>query len=231
MHSLPLLVLNLLLLSPGFRLKQEKLSLSDGTRLSYTLALPAGTRKAASLPLVVGLHWGWNTNGPAPAGTGRDFAEQLLLPALEGEQVLVVAPDCPGQDWTGPGSEEAILEMVRAVRERYPVDSNRIFLAGFSLGGVGSWYLGYRHPRLFTAIIPMASLPEPLWVKDWGLLPVYAIQGTADQVFPFETAADFIRQLSEKKLDARLHSLPGASHYDTRRYIRALRNAWDHLRE
>ncbi len=79
-------------------------------------------------------------------------------------------------------SEDSVVQRIRYYCEKYPVDTTRVYLAGNSMGGMGSFYLAQQHPELFTAIAPSSAAPqadafdtEPL--KD---MPIYYTAGTED---------------------------------------------------
>jgi predicted peptidase len=41
----------------------------------------------------------------------------------------------------------------------FPVKRSQLFLTGHSMGGVGTWNIGFRHPELFAALAPVAGRP------------------------------------------------------------------------
>jgi pimeloyl-ACP methyl ester carboxylesterase len=51
--------------------------------------------------------------------------------------------------WAG---ETDIYEVIASVSKRYNIDPDRIILAGFSLGGAGSWQIGLHHPDMFCGL-------------------------------------------------------------------------------
>ena len=61
-----------------------------------------------------------------------------------------------GFDWQDWGRLDA-LEVIDDVKHRYPIDDNRVYLTGHSMGGHGTWAVGLQHPDLFAAIAPSAG--------------------------------------------------------------------------
>jgi hypothetical protein len=43
------------------------------------------------------------------------------------------------------------------VIEEYNIDTDRVYLSGFSMGGYGAWYLAVHHPEKFAAVFPVAG--------------------------------------------------------------------------
>jgi dienelactone hydrolase len=61
-----------------------------------------------------------------------------------------------GFDWQDWGRLDA-LEVLDEVKARYPIDPDRVYLTGHSMGGHGVWQVGLAHPDRFAAIGPGAG--------------------------------------------------------------------------
>lgn len=59
-------------------------------------------------------------------------------------------------NWFGEPAEQAIRALDQTVAE-FNGDAQRIYLAGASLGGYGSWYLAAKYPKKIAALIPVAG--------------------------------------------------------------------------
>jgi predicted esterase len=79
---------------------------------------------------------------------------------------------------------------------RYPIDTNRVVLAGYSMGGFGTWNLGLRYPDRFAGIMPLCGgiareefaigrdeLCRTL-LGNANLLPTLFVHGDQDDVVP-----------------------------------------------
>ncbi|MGH7453561.1 MAG: dienelactone hydrolase family protein, partial [bacterium] len=83
------------------------------------------------------------------------------------------------------------------VISRYPVDTNRVYITGLSMGGIGAWYFAIKCPNRFAALAPVAFRGDgwsPCGIKH---LPVWAFHGAQDQIIPLakaeELASEFKR--------------------------------------
>lgn len=47
------------------------------------------------------------------------------------------------------------IEMIEQLKELYPIDENRIYATGFSMGGCKTWDLFQEYPEVFAAMAPM----------------------------------------------------------------------------
>jgi pimeloyl-ACP methyl ester carboxylesterase len=73
-----------------------------------------------------------------------------------------------------------VLNVLRDVRRRFSVDSDRVFLSGLGQGGVMAYDLGLGHPDLFAGVIPMGGAPffhaQRYW-RNGQYLPFYVVCG------------------------------------------------------
>ncbi len=71
-----------------------------------------------------------------------------------------------GFDWQDWGRLDA-LEVLKETKMRFPIDENRIYLTGHSMGGHGVWHIGTTHPDLFAAIAPSAGWSRSEFYVPW----------------------------------------------------------------
>lgn len=164
------------------------IDLAEGgpTPMRYVLYVPPGNNEHKRQPLVVFLH------GSQEGGT--DGVKQLkvgLAPCLY--ELMSQQPDRPPPflalfpqaglwaDWSPGSPEEAVLlETVDDVCRRYPVDPDRVYLTGHSLGANGVWSLAARYPDRWAAAVPVCGHPQPDLAARFQALPVWAFQGGKD---------------------------------------------------
>jgi len=133
--------------------KRAYRSVVDGTAQPYTMSIPASYDPAKPTPLYIYLHgmshyvpdlgWDWTGGADRPGGAGGGGGGRNYI-RLE----------CFGRGnnsfrWAG---ETDVLEAIASVEKRYNIDTNRIVLAGFSMGGAGSWQIGLHEPDLFCGL-------------------------------------------------------------------------------
>ncbi len=59
-------------------------------------------------------------------------------------------------------NEREIMKLYQRLRKRYPVDSSRVFLYGFSAMGVSALYTLFRHPDKFRGVISVCGHSQAL---------------------------------------------------------------------
>ena len=189
------------------------------TGAEYTLLLPATLDTGTPVPLVVALHFG----GYSAPHYGRLIAEQLVAPAYETLDAIVVAPDCPDGAWKDQRCERTVLGLIDDLQTSFPINPRRIVLTGYSMGGIGTWDLSARHQNLFSAAIVMAGHPhEALAEVNWEL-PLYVIHARQDELMPVAATEQFVQTIRARGARAELTVLDGVTHFETHRFVEPLR--------
>jgi dienelactone hydrolase len=131
-------------------LKRAYRSVVDGTAQPYTISIPASYDPAKPTPLYIYLH-GMSHYVP---DLGYDWTGGTDRPGGRAGGGGYIRLECFGRGnnsfrWAG---ETDVLEALASVEKRYNIDRNRIVLAGFSMGGAGSWQIGLHQPDLFCGL-------------------------------------------------------------------------------
>jgi predicted peptidase len=193
----------------------------------YAISFPKNYSPSAHVPLILALHFG--VRDGSAAGAGQDVVRILIGPALADLGAIIVAPDSVRGDWSSPENDSAVNALLDNVIAAYGVDTKKIAVTGFSMGGAGSWHFAATYPERFSAVIPVAGRP-PASASGWRL-PVFAIHSRDDQVMPIGPTEARIAELQKSGVNAKLIPLTGISHYETFRFMDGLRQAVPWLRE
>jgi predicted peptidase len=169
--------------------EQAHLKTTRSVSVNYLLFLPKGYEAKAGKkwPLMLFLHGagerGTNVWKVATHGPPKKVAQDLDFP------FIVVSPQCPeGQVW----SKETLLALLDEMEAKYAVDRQRVYLTGLSMGGYGTWDLGFSYPERFAAIAPICGggelitplLASPSKRQALRTLGVWAFHGARDPVVP-----------------------------------------------
>jgi len=142
--------------------------------MPYVLFVPSSYTPARPAPLIVDLH-GLNITPLMQMlfdGT-TDFAQRygfiVVAPmgfsvsgwwgARNGTEVATAATK-PGTDVHYSSSELSEIDamaVLKLIREKYAVDSQRIYLMGHSMGGAGTYYLGGKYNDIWAGIAPISA--------------------------------------------------------------------------
>ena len=64
--------------------------------------------------------------------------------------------------WTDSGTEEWVLDLIDAAMRTWKIDPDRVYFAGHSMGGYGTWTLGAHHADRVAGLAPSAGAPTPI---------------------------------------------------------------------
>jgi pimeloyl-ACP methyl ester carboxylesterase len=203
-------------LTPGLSLHQVRLS--NGREMDLAVAVPAGYR-GGPLPLVLALHFATEPIQPASLDYLRIHAE----PGLRDLGALIIAPDNIniGLTWGDLDTQDIAISLLDAALEAWPIEPDQVVVTGYSDGAIGAWWLADRFPDRFRAAIPVAGIA--LGSFDGGV-PVYAVHGRNDSLFPLSQVEATITRLQDQGLDVSLH-VTEWGHFEPSRYTEALAEA------
>ena len=134
-----------------------------------------------------------------------------------------------------------LLAMDYVVR-RYPIDRDRVVLAGYSMGGFCAWNLGLRYPDRFAGLLPMAggiSREEYLQARDplpralldnAAMVPCFFIHGGKDEVVPVKFDRWTAEDLTARGIEHTYREIPGGKHV-LREFVDPLGGVKQELRE
>ena len=165
----------------------------------------------SKLPLFVALHGGGKGRGHY-SGAVRTWLGRVRRRL---RNFIFVAPTVLHKryaEWGGYPEEEAyVKEVIKAVKRTYNVDTNRVYLAGFSMGGYGTWHIGGHEADVFAGLAAGAGgiLILPHLGEPWGKgiianlmhTPIAFAHGSNDRPAPVwsdRKANEILNQLAQK---------------------------------
>jgi len=229
----------------------------DGTLQPYSVFVPADYDGKTPMPLFVTLHGsGVDERQFVYSVVGRltgaimgprrmvrnpdneNYENQLV--AVQRRQItmasmFVIAPKARGlSSWYLGDSGKDVLECIEHVKTLYNIDSKRIILDGFSMGGYGAWRLSLLNPNLFRAVIIRSGAiapPSPLsgenildLMKPGINISYLIVHGDKDNAIPVADARKAVEKLKELKIDHIYIEVKGGGHGDYDRWNEIL--AW-----
>ena len=165
-------------------------SLTEGVAgYKYLCYVPTvRTNAAQRLPLILFLHGACPNDdltklrhfGPIKYGlTNADFRFIVVCPAT-------------ARGWTLP----ALIQLLDHVQATLPVDPDRVYVTGYSMGGHGTWMLALAYPHRFAAIAPVAGAGDPQEAaRKLKHLQVWIFHGRNDEVVPVTYGESMARAL------------------------------------
>ena len=125
---------------------------------------------------------------------------------------IVVAPQLPpDKRWT---DTKVLASIVSEASKLYPVDTSRVYVAGFSMGASGAWRVACDYPKMFAAMVSVAGTYDNALAtcSNMKRVPVWAIHGTNDKDAPAAKAKAVVETLKKVGGTAYLTLISGRDH-------------------
>jgi predicted peptidase len=187
---------------------------SKNLTMKYQVYLPPQYSPEEKWPLILFLHGAKERGNDGIAQTQIGLGP-VLQEFPERFPAIVVFPQATKNMWW---TESMGLLLAKDILDRviqtYPVDSQRIYLTGVSMGGWGAWELGERYSHLFAAIAPIAAAKKPDdLTNNLNKMPIYAFHGDSDWICEVEATRAMVEKIQRLgNPNIRYTELPGAGH-------------------
>ncbi|MDP4286125.1 MAG: prolyl oligopeptidase family serine peptidase [Bacteroidota bacterium] len=110
---------------------------------------------------------------------------------------IIIAPQCPEKmSWanlsrtkhntelylqpTPSRPMELLIELIQKLKRELPIDTNRIYITGLSMGGFGTYDAIERYPHLFAAAVPVCGGGNVSRVASIAHIPIWIFLGAED---------------------------------------------------
>jgi predicted peptidase len=130
----------------------------------------------------------------APKATISWYPEKIVDPELTAEQIAAFPPVWKSEykniielirnpPENGFGQQGVLFELIDKLIAENNIDTNRIYIVGFSMGGTGTLQALATRPRFFAAAITAAGggLFPWQWNEDLLSIPIWTFQGDKDK--------------------------------------------------
>lgn len=177
---------------------------AGGHLLDYVYYEPDGK---GSYPLVIWLHGLGHGNYPGDQLNGNEienwatYEYQSRFEDAGGAYILCPrSPEDNDVTWWSLGMEEALMALIEEFIEDHPnVDTDRIYIGGFSLGGYMTIKMCKTYPDFFAAAFPVCPAVQP---GSYGLdqlvdIPIWLTTSTLDRTVPYQMVSDFWDELMD----------------------------------
>ena len=201
--------------------------------MPYRLFIPAGYSSQKKYPLVVFFH------GMGECGSdnrliltnAKWYADRIPKAFASPEKQakfphFIVAAQVPvDEQWVDvswengsysitktPVSDQmtTAIAIVKKLAAEFPIDMNRIYAVGLSMGGYGAWDAIMRFPQLFAAAIPVAGGGDPTQASKIADIPVWAFHSLGDIRVKVEGTQEMIAAMKKAGANPKYTEYPKA---------------------
>ena len=155
------------------------------------------------------------------------FFSDSYAEAREKFPCYLIAPQCPtGKrrvevDWSAkqhdmpPKASEPLnwlLGLLEKLKKEKPIDTDRVYVTGLSMGGYGTWDILSRHADLFAAAAPVCGGGDEAKAPAMKGVPIWAFHGESDDVVGFQESERLVAAIKAAGGTAKLTRYPKVGH-------------------
>ena len=207
----------------------------DGKILPYRLLKPADYDPSKGpYPLLIFLH------GAGERGSDNSLqlthGKPLLRKAAALHGCFVIAPQCPKQmpqcpkgteimwasrHWKDKNHDlietpslpmQMLFGLIDEMQKTYPIDPDRLYIMGLSMGGYGTWEIIQRQPNRFAAAVPICGGGDEKLAQRIAAIPIWAFHGDKDGVVKVARSRDMITAIKKAGGNPKYTEYPGVGH-------------------
>jgi predicted peptidase len=189
-------------------LNSQQLEKKYSQKINYLLYKPEDYNKDSlrKWPLILFLHGGGergtNLNKVKTTGPLRFISTGKKLP------FIILSPQIRSEQYWDP---KTVIGLLNEIIGTMKVDTDRIYLTGLSIGGLGTWETAVKYPEKFAAIAPVSGWGDPKQLLKIRHLPVWIFHGAKDPVVPV-IASIVMADTLKKYEDVKLTVYPNGQH-------------------
>jgi hypothetical protein len=190
--------------------KTLSLRCDDGFSREYTWILPSRYSPKKKHGLLVWLH-GAISQGP-PGGGHHEAAN--IGKAVDDLGFIKLGPSTHSRKgWGETAVRDHVHRAIDAVKQRFNVDENRIYIAGDSDGGRGAYALIETEATFFAAAVPTIGAPGGVTrFVNLRTMPILAINGAKDGLFKIDQVKTSVTRMKDAGIDIDFRVIEAAGH-------------------
>lgn len=221
------------------RFSYQKYVEAGNDTLPYRMLVP-DYNKLRKYPLVIFLHGsgerGSDNEAQLKWGVQNFATDQnmMLHPAI------VVAPQCPlTMSWSNFSKNdnklspvpsramELVIGLIHQLIKTMPVDTNRIYITGLSMGGYGAFDAVERYPQLFAAAVPVCGGGDSSRAAGCASVPMWIFHGAEDPAVSPDNSLQMLIALTKAGAHPGFTQYPETGHFSwIQAYADAMMMEW-----
>ena len=156
----------------------------NGTNRTMNVYAPKNIEKGR--PLIIQMH-GMNQDAPYQQNAAK------WEPIADTARFVVVFPNGQNKAWDISGDKDLnfIKAIINEMYNKYGIDKNRVYVSGFSMGGMMSYHVANKMGDQIAAIAPVSGGGSPNSPKR--AMPIMHTHGTTDDVVNYNSTVNTLK--------------------------------------
>ncbi|MBR0239319.1 MAG: hypothetical protein IJQ39_14590 [Thermoguttaceae bacterium] len=194
----------------------------DDSELEYFVQLPPEYDPHRKYPTIVTLHGEFSTPQMQIDWWAGAINEKGVRNGQAGRQgYIVIAPAWTPEttrayDYSG-SSHGAVLGCLQDACRHFSIDSDRVYLSGFSIGATAAWDIAIAHPDLWAGVLPVGPLADRFLLFcgfNARYMPTYFVFGQFDNSIIAKNATRLLNGYFLRNFDVTMVEYQGRGHED-----------------
>ena len=177
---------------------------------NYVKYLPKDYDESPKYPLVFFLHGAGERGDDLDLACRHGYMKHVREDGAE-YPFIFIAPQCPEGKFWGCYTE-SLLAFLDYLCETLPIDTDRIYLTGLSMGGTGTWMLAMAAHDRFAAIAPVCGSGIAWYGGILAKTPIMVYHGDCDEAVSIHNSIEMIKSVNRCGGNAQIKILYGVGH-------------------
>lgn len=209
----------------------------NGITMPYRILFPKNYNENKKYPLLLFLHGAGERGNDNELQLTHGSSQFLNESFRQNYPCIIVFPQCPKDGyWANAKTvnepvkfsfnkkpkNNRMLDLVegilKTIRQKYLIDKKRIYVGGLSMGGMGTYEMVYRNPRLFAAAFAICGGANPMIARKIRRPSWRIDHGDEDSVVPIKLSEQMVTSLENQKANVKYNIYKGVNH-----------NSWDNV--
>jgi predicted peptidase len=147
-------------------------------KINSSKSIPKNRVAGRKYPVMLALHGAGERGNNNTSQLNNGFTNFWADDSIQKDNpCFVVVPQCPlNEQWvSGPppwdnydftktpitDDLKAVMDILDSLEREYPIDLDREYVSGMSMGGAGTWYTIMMYPDRFAAAVPVCGSSDP----------------------------------------------------------------------
>lgn len=187
--------------------KAQLKAYNEKSGYSYWVRMPKVESTKEKIPVIIFLH-GRSLSGHDLARVKRYGVLRAIERGKDLEAIVVAPQTSNGWD------PDKVMEVLDKVEQEYPVDKERVYVCGMSMGGYGTMDVAGKYPDRIAAAVAICGGGTLSYACNLTQVPLWIQHGSADRAVPASESKKIYNAIKkcDKDADATLTIIPGGTH-------------------
>ena len=183
--------------------------------IKYWIYKPKEERE--NMPLILYLHGGHGKGHDLDILTNYENLVQYLYKHKIEIPAYVLMPQAKSDVNSWSELEYILINLINDTIKKYNINKNLVSITGHSMGGIGTWSIGFDNQEIIHKIAPLSGRVSKKIIDNYIdlIIPVWSFvgDGKSDEN-AYESNKSFLELIKNKNQNVKLTVLEGAGHSD-----------------